>query len=296
MNGGPAHTAAAPTVRAALESAAAALARSGDECPDAAAAWLVAATLECRRPELALRARETLRPRQAEALAAALARICAGEPVQYVLGEWEFRGLALKVDRRALIPRPETEQLVGFALACGQIWREPDPLVADVGTGCGCIAIALAVERPAARIEASDLSAEALALASENARRHGVAGRIAFRLRDMLDGAAAGSFDAVISNPPYVPTADLDGLAPCVRDHEPRIALDGGRDGLCHVRTLAEQAARALKPGGRLFLEIGAGQAPAAAAILRTAGFGGISVLPDLAGLPRVLEAAAESA
>ena len=222
-----------------------------------------------------------------DAMRAGLRRLGGGEPVQYVIGEWDFRCLTLKTDARALIPRPETEQLVQLALDEREVWEHPDPRLCDVGTGTGCIAISFAVERPACRVTAVDVDGDALALARENAERCGVGGRIDFRLGRNCAGAAAASLDAVVSNPPYIASRVVDGLPPLIRDHEPRLALDGGPDGLDIVREVVNDAAIALRPGGWCFLEIGDEQGEAVRGILEDAGFTSVAILADFAGLTR---------
>jgi release factor glutamine methyltransferase len=215
------------------------------------------------------------------------------EPLQHVLGEWGFRRLTLAVDGRALVPRPETEVVVERCLVL--LTGVPAPRVLDVGTGSGAIALALADEHPGVRVVGVDASAEALALAAENARRTGLADRVELLRADALvagDGLrlakdAEGAFDLVVSNPPYVRADELAGLQPEVRDHEPREALVGS--GV--TEAVARRARALLRPGGRLVLEVGDGQAPRVAALLRSLAFDEIAVTPDLAGVDRVVDA-----
>jgi release factor glutamine methyltransferase len=188
-----------------------------------------------------------------------------------------------------LIPRPETELLVAAFL---RLNRRPDPVVLDVGTGSGCVAIAVAREAPAARVLASDVSEEALAVARANAERHGVADRVEFRRGDLFAAFAGlgieGRVDFILSNPPYIGEGELGGLQPEVRDHEPRAALVAGPDGLAVHRRIAAGAGRFLAPGGTLVVEIGAGQDGAIRALYSSAG--GLEVAGfdrDLAGVPR---------
>ena len=251
------------------------------------AEWALAHALGCGRMELRARAATALPPAVARRLSVIALRLCAHEPLQYVLGDAEFRGRVFACDPRALIPRPETEELVELVLGDSDVWDRPAPRIADAGVGTGCIAVTLALERPAARIVATDASAEALALARENARRHGVETRIEWRQGHWLDGIEPGALDAVISNPPYISTAEIARLERQVRDHEPRIALDGGPDGLTAIRQLAVQSQAALARGGRLFLEIGESQGPAVAALLKAAGFAGIVIHRDAFGRER---------
>jgi release factor glutamine methyltransferase len=219
-----------------------------------------------------------------------VARRARREPLQYVLGVQEFWSLEFRVTPAVLVPRPETELVLA---AFVRLNRRPDPVVLDLGTGSGCIAVAAAREVPGARVVASDVSEEALEVARDNARRHGVEKRIEFRRGDLLGAFAGttpgGSFDFILSNPPYVAAADLQGLEPEVRDHEPRAALVAGPDGLEAHRRIAADTPRWLRPGGCLVLEIGVGQEEAVRALY--AGRPGLEVAGcdrDLAGIPRV--------
>lgn len=213
-----------------------------------------------------------------------LARRAAGIPLPYLTGRVEFFSLEFFVTPDVLIPRPETEMLVERALA----W-DPQTVV-DVGTGSGCVAVALAVRSPRARIYATDLSRAALSVAVMNARRHGVADRIHFLQAD-LASPMRGPVDLIVSNPPYVAEEEWASLPKSVREHEPRPALDGGPGGLRVIRRLLADAARLLLPGGVLLVEIGAGQGSQVAALARAAfPQGRIQVYPDLAGYDRMLE------
>ncbi len=249
--------------------------------------WLAAALLSSSRTELELAAGREAPDEFVEGMRDGVKRLARGEPVQYVVGEWDFRCLTLKTDSRALIPRPETEQLVQLALDEREVWERAAPRLYDIGTGTGCIAISLATERPQCACVAVDVDDGALSLARENAERCGVADRIEFRLGRNCDGAAEASLDAVVSNPPYIASRVVDGLPPLIRDHEPRLALDGGPDGLDVVREVVNDAAIALRPGGWCFLEIGDEQGEAVRGILEDAGFSAIAVLADYAGLTR---------
>ncbi|MGE5244411.1 MAG: peptide chain release factor N(5)-glutamine methyltransferase [Betaproteobacteria bacterium] len=208
------------------------------------------------------------------------------EPVAYITGRQEFWDLAFEVTPAVLIPRPETELIVETALA-----EFPDPdaplAVADVCTGSGCLAVALAHERLRARVVAVDISEPALAVARRNAERHGVADRIDFRHGDLLQ-PAEGPFDLIVSNPPYVPEGDRARLPAEVRDREPAVALFAGADGLDVIRRLVRDAAVRLTPGGRLIVEIGYGQARAAGELISSVrGLTMIGIRKDLQGIPR---------
>lgn len=227
---------------------------------------------------------EQLAASEASRYAELLERRYRGEPIQYIVGEAEFYGLPFRATPDVLIPRPETEHLVEKALEVAASF--PAPRIVDVGTGSGCIAVALAHHLPQARITAIDLSAPALAIAEENAKRNGVALR--FLEGDLLTPVAGEHFDLIVSNPPYVPLADRASLAVEVRDHEPALALFAGPDGLEICRRLIPSAFAALVPGGFLLLEIGHGQSQAIAALLAASGFRQIELIPDLQSIPRV--------
>ncbi len=222
-----------------------------------------------------------------DALRRGLQRVAKGEPVQYVLGQWDFRGLTLKVDRRALIPRPETEQLVDLVLKAPQVRQAAKPLVVDVGTGTGCIILSLAQELRDGVFVGLDISAEALALARENAALTGLEGRVLFAESDGCGEFDPASVDVLVSNPPYIPSHVVDGLEPHIRDHEPRLALDGGTDGLNVYRALLLDAVMVLKPGGGVFFEIGDEQGTALREMLEEYGFVGVAIVKDYAGKDR---------
>jgi release factor glutamine methyltransferase len=209
------------------------------------------------------------------------------EPIQYITGQQEFYGLLLNVTPAVLIPRPETEHLVEAVL---KLLPTNRPLkIADIGTGSGAIAIALAVHLPNAEIVALDISTEALAIAAANAREHDLADRIRFLQSDLLSALndEAEAFDAVVSNPPYVAETDRATLHPQVRDHEPATALFAGETGLDIYRRLVSEAHNALKPNGLLALEIGYGQQQALIDLL--ANWREVSFIKDLQNVPRVV-------
>lgn len=224
--------------------------------------------------------------RSIEALAA---RIERGEPLQYVVGHVDFMGLAIRCDPRALIPRPETEQLVETVLT-SKIWQ-PVPRVVDVGTGTGCIALALARAHPDAEYIAVDTSPAALELARENIRFHGMEERIELRENHLLDGFPADSCDAVVANLPYIASREWETLSPSVRGHEPQSALDSGPTGLELIEALTGQTRKALRPGGMLFLEFGFDQGKAVERCLEEAGYRGIIIKQDLSGHDRIAAA-----
>ncbi|MGF1529048.1 MAG: peptide chain release factor N(5)-glutamine methyltransferase [Candidatus Competibacterales bacterium] len=222
---------------------------------------------------------------QAAALAAGLARRAAGEPVAYLLGYREFWSLVLKVTPAVLIPRPETELLVEQALA--RLPRDEPVAVADLGTGSGAVALAIAAERPKAAVVATDVSPAALAVATANGKALGFAGRVSCRLGDWWTPLAGERFQLLVSNPPYVALGDPH-LARGEVAFEPSTALVAGPTGLEAIAQLAAEAPGYLTPGGWLLLEHGYDQGAAAAALLRQGGFGEVTTYSDLAGHPRV--------
>ena len=251
--------------------------------------WVAAHLLDCGLLDV-LRQRDNCpAPETVRKFAAAVARLETDEPVQYVIGETDFMGLKILCDARALIPRPETELLAGCA---EEFLRGRNvPVVMDVCTGTGCLACALARRVPGAHVRATDLSPAALDLARENARRLGV--EVDFAQADLLAGVAPASVDLVVSNPPYVASAECDRLPRTVRDFEPRLALDGGPDGLRLISRLVSEAARVLTSGGRLMLEIGDDQARAVTEILcQTPQIQFLNLKSDYAGRARVAIAA----
>jgi release factor glutamine methyltransferase len=245
---------------------------------------LLAKGLGLSRVELYTQYDRPLREDELAACRALLERRARREPLAYVLGEWGFRRLTLKVDRRALIPRPETEIVVERCLARIAAAREPHAL--DVGTGTGAIALALADEHPGARVTAIDVSSDALALARENAERAGLAGRVELLRHDLAAGLPAGPYELVVSNPPYVDPDDLETLAPEVREWEPREALVGRGA----TEAVARGAREVLLPGGWLVLEVADGTAAGVCRLLAELGFAAVESSPDLAGRDRVVE------
>jgi release factor glutamine methyltransferase len=243
---------------------------------------LLAHTLGRQRIELYTDFDRPLNDGELDGYRALVARRARREPVAYSLGEWGFRRLTLAVDRRALIPRPETEVVVERALA--HLAGLDAPRVLDVGTGSGAIALAIADEHPGARVTAIDLSADALSLARENAARTGLT--IELLEHDLRAGLPDGPYDLVVSNPPYVEQEELATLMPDVRDFEPHLALVGSGA----TEAVARAALDALRPGGWLVLEVGDGQAAAAASLLAGLGFSDVSTSPDLTGRDRVVD------
>jgi release factor glutamine methyltransferase len=245
------------------------------------------------REELLVRPDAMLGTAVAERYARWIDRRAAGRPTAYLVGRREFFGIEFRVDDRVLIPRPETERLV--EVVCGALESRIAPLVADIGTGSGAIAVALAHTLPRLRAVATDVSTEALAVARQNAARVGVAERISWAegagVEPLRRVVREGALDALVSNPPYIPTADVADLPLEIRAHEPAVALDGGPDGLrVHREVIA--ASCFLRPGGMLALEVSAlgGQAQAVAALITADGhYGAPSVIRDYSGAERVV-------
>ena len=209
------------------------------------------------------------------------------EPVSYILGTREFWGLPFEVGPDVLIPRPETEFIVEETIAL--TGKESSPLIVDVGTGSGCIAIALAREIPGARVIATDVSKYALEVARRNALRHDVANRITFVETSFLDGIEETA-DVIVSNPPYVPAVSQPALTPEVRDYEPAVAVFGGEDGLDGLRSVVEGAAQHLKPGGWLVMEFGCGQDDCVTDLVNAVdGIDLVKIRHDLQDIPRTV-------
>ena len=263
------------------------LAKQGVADARVVAELLAARLYKCGRLELYRYLDAVPEERIVDALRRGLQRVAKGEPVQYVLGQWDFRKLTLKVDRRALIPRPETEQLVDLVLRSPQLRASAKPLVIDVGTGSGCIILSLAGEVQDGVFVGLDVSSDALALARENAVFTGLEGRVLFAESDGCGEFDPASVDVLVSNPPYIPSKVVDGLEPHIRDHEPRLALDGGPDGLNVFRALLLDAVMVLKPGGGVFFEIGDEQGSAMRALLEEYGFTDVAIVKDYSGRDR---------
>lgn len=267
------------------------LSRQGVPDSQTAAELLAARLLGCGRGFLSSHLGKEVAEPHLEAMRRGMARLAKGEPVQYVLGEWDFRTLTLKCDRRALIPRPETEELVERVIrhvrAGGALAPGSRPFIVDVGTGSGCIILSLAKELEDGIFLGTDISPDAVALAQENAVRCGLAERVRFAVADGMDEFDPESIDVIVSNPPYIATAECETLDPRVRDFEPRLALDGGETGLGFYDRFVGDAMNVLKPGGAVFFEIGEGQGEVLGRMLADYGFGDIKVEKDLAGHDR---------
>ncbi|MET0016135.1 peptide chain release factor N(5)-glutamine methyltransferase [Oscillibacter sp.] len=228
-------------------------------------------------PELEQRARDLLKRR------------LAGEPVAYLIGEWEFFGLPLDISADVLIPRTDTEVLASEAIDFCRTLGECRVL--DLCAGSGCVGLALASRVQQARVILGEVSEAALKICRQNVRRTGLSGRVVSMQIDARQkpSPALGEFGCIVSNPPYIPAGDIGTLDPAVRDYEPHLALDGGEDGLDFYRDIVEKWRQALSLGGRLYFEVGIGQADSVLRIMRAAGFGDIQVVKDTRGIPRVV-------
>lgn len=260
---------------------------AGIDGPVIDARLLVEAAAEATRADIVTDPYRPLTPEQAARLEDYLARRVRREPVSHILGRKGFWKIMLQVTPDVLTPRPDTETLVEYVLR--DFPEHAAWSVLDLGVGSGAILLALLAERPAARGLGVDLSEEALAVARENAAHLGLAGRAALLRSDWTRGLEDASFDLVVSNPPYIASEVLAGLEPEVRDYEPRLALEGGPDGLDAYRILAPEILRVLKPGGRFAVEIGYDQKPAVEALFRAAGAADVVTVRDLGDRDRVV-------
>jgi len=302
------------TVLEAIQKSADFLAKKGVESPRLQTELLLAYLLKLPRMKLYLNFERTLSPAETDALRELVRRRGQREPLQHITGSTAFCGLEIAVNRHALVPRPETELLAELGWQFLSTLHSQPPTCLDFGTGTGCIAIALAVQCPTAKITAIDISVDTLALAKENAARHSVEARIEFLQGDgfaALQNAGETSspspfnkntetggtlvlhFDLIISNPPYIPSAEIASLQPEVRDFDPRGALDGGADGLEFYRRIASQAAAFLKPDGKIMLEFGDGQAEAVQKVFENEKWIVEAIKEDYSHRPRILIARA---
>lgn len=260
---------------------------AGIDSPEADAGWLLSTLINCSRAELPIYQSQTLTTQQESLLTAQVVRRTNREPIQHILGSANFFGHDFEVSPDVLIPRPETEQLV--VLACRKTQNIPEPVIYDLGTGSGCIAITLAKRLPGATVIASDVSEPALRLAKRNAARLGVEANVQFRQADGLALASEEQVHLLLSNPPYIPTAEIGELQPEVREFDPKLALDGGIDGLVFYRELAALGQALLLPGGALLAEFGDGQESAIEKLFRDAAWPSVDFANDLSGKPRIV-------
>ena len=250
---------------------------------------IVAETLGCPRLLIHERLSEAFTKEQMREITGRIQRLLSGEPLQYVLGNVNFYGYRIAVDRNVLIPRPETEELLEAILSLS-LWNNKQQVdVVDVGTGSGCLAIALALQNERAQILGVDVSKAALSVAHANLLAFGLEQRVKLQCGNLLAGCAPESVDLVISNPPYVSDTDYQRLSPTIRDFEPKVALCGGVEGLDTYRRLIPSAAQVLRPGGWIALEIGANQRQAVESLLKSNGFIGIIGRADMSGHDRII-------
>ena len=279
------------TLKAALDWTQAYLADKGDEHPRRSAEWLLSAATGLSRVQVYAYFDRPLTPEERTVLRDAVRRRAAGEPLQYVTGEMAFRHIVVKVRPGVLIPRPETEVLVGEVLSA--LGERGEVLVADVCTGSGCIALAIAQEFAGARVWAGDISPVALEVAADNAERLGLGGRVTVVESDLLGGLPPelrGALDVVVANPPYIPSDDVPELPAEVAGFEPHLALDGGADGLEVFRRLMREAREWLTHGGLLAVELDERRV-AAAAEEALEWYEEVRVVTDLAGRDRIVTA-----
>ncbi len=264
------------------------------DSPDVDARLLIGQALHLSRAQLIAQSDRLLEAREINVISALAARRLKHEPVARILGRKEFWSLELQVTPAVLVPRPETETLIESALdaVTARGLRNEKLRVLDIGTGSGALLLALLSELPNATGVGTDISAEALEVARANAERHGLNARCAFVACNLANGVA-GPFDFILSNPPYIAGGDIASLPAEVRDYDPRLALDGGNDGLDFYRAIAVDALRLLAPDGRLIVELGAGQEASVNALFTKAGMAARTSRKDLAGIPRALSATA---
>jgi len=266
------------------------LARKGVESPRLQIELLLAHVLQMPRMKLYLNFDKVLAEAELETLRGLVKRRSEREPLQHIVGSTSFCGLDISVNRDVLVPRPETELLAEQAVSFLSTFAGRSPSVLDFGTGSGCLAITVAVKIQEAFVHAIDISESALVVARENVVRLGVVDRVVYHCGDGFGVLPANfQFDLVMSNPPYIASAEIETLDPEVRDFDPRLALDGGADGLDFYRRLALESPTRLKPGGKLMLELGDGQAGAVSEFLTQHGWTVESVLKDYPGRERIL-------
>ena len=265
------------------------LKRAGDEEATQSARELVCSAAGKTREELVRDGALYAPPEVEQAARRLVRRHLSGEPVAYLIGEWEFYGLPLDISPAVLIPRPDTEVLVTKLIDAAR--GTGSCRILDLCAGSGCIGLAAAANLPNARVLLGEIDDEALKVCRQNIRRSALTGRVTSMKVDAREKPARslGEFQFIVSNPPYIPSRDVDALDPSVREHEPRLALDGGADGLDFYRVICEKWRDALSEDGMLFFEVGIGQADQVLRIMRSGGFGDIQIVKDLNDIPRVV-------
>ena len=265
------------------------LRESGVEASTLEARELVCFGTGKNREELTRDSRLYASPEREAQVRRLVERRMAGEPVAYLIGEWEFYGLPLDISQDVLIPRADTEVLAEQAIA--YIQQLGECRVLDLCAGSGCVGLAIAAQAPQARVVLGEIDDSALKICRQNIRRNSLSARVTPIQMDAREKPARslGEFQCIISNPPYIPTGDIAGLEPSVRDYEPHMALDGGADGMDFYRAITEQWKEALAPGGRLYFEVGIGQADPVLRLMRSQGFGDLQIIKDHHKIPRVV-------
>ncbi len=249
---------------------------------------LLAHAINCRRTDLYVRFDAEPTAEQRTKFREMVKARASGMPVAYLVGTKEFYLLPFIVSPAVLIPRPATETLVLAALEVIKSFSTPNVL--DIGTGSGCVGVTIAVQNKSATVIAADINSEALTVACRNVDKHGVADRITFVESDLFAAVdATAKFDAIVSNPPYIPSTEISQLMKDVKDHEPALALDGGPDGFAIIGRIIEQASGYLNPGGSLLIEVGRGQADVAAQKFVASGYADVKVRKDADGIARVV-------
>ncbi len=268
------------------------LRKRGVEAARLDAELMAAQALGVDRVKVIIDGQRLLEPTELAEIRALFKRRRSHEPVAYLRGHREFYGRSFRVDARVLVPRPDTETLVEVALA-RLAGHDLGGRIVDLCTGSGCVAVTLKLERPTLTVDATDLSEGALVVARDNAHRLGAVWNVRFAHGDLFAplGEPRPIYDLVVANPPYIPTAEIATLQPDVRDHEPRLALDGGPDGLVIVRRIADEARRWLRPDGVLAMELMAGQAPDVETLLVQQGYRDVRRAKDYGGHERVISA-----
>lgn len=283
------------TIKALLQWTTDHFAKKGLDSPRLDAELLLAHVLNCKRIDLIVRYDELPTDAEKAAFRELVKKRLDRTPTAYLVGVRDFYLLPFEVTPAVLIPRPDTEALVDAAIDF--LKKRPGGTALDVGTGSGCVAISLAHAVKAAGVTAVDVSPDALAVARRNAARHNVADRVTFVGGNLFAPLPAGAtFDLIVSNPPYIPPAEIETLMPEVKDHEPRVALDGGTDGLAFYRRLTADARRWLRPGGAVMVEVGHTQDAAVRGLFEAAGFQVGKTIKDRAGRPRVVVGKTETA
>ena len=265
------------------------LRESGVEASTLEARELVCFGTGKNREELTRDSRLYASPEREAQVRRLVERRMAGEPVAYLIGEWEFYGLPLDISQDVLIPRADTEVLAEQAIAYIQTLGECRVL--DLCAGSGCVGLAIASQSPQARVVLGEIDDSALKICRQNIRRNSLSARVMPIQMDAREKPARslGEFQCIVSNPPYIPTGDIAGLEASVRDYEPHMALDGGADGMDFYRAITEQWKEALAPGGRLYFEVGIGQADPVLRLMRSQGFGDLQIIKDHHKIPRVV-------